>query len=265
MGDLSFLDYIIYTLMPFGQIFARIINYNGSLDLWWLLLIPFFHLPLIGLFPLLIMKMLNMKDGIVSTPVIDKFAFLPILFKFYSPYVLPYIGLENNTVEYLFTTFSIQIIIGMIANISRRNSMCKESLTVNAVGKAFMDATVSHNFGELMIYLVTIIPFINDSYYKSYPYVGNFINSIIWSLGYLLTYAINNMYNEYDKNRYCSLKLFGNGQDMFLFLGSIFTLIMVKYNSTISNYIPQNKTFQSNFQSNILSNSARGSFSNVWK
>ena len=110
MGELSVLDYIIYSLLPFGQLFARIINYNGSLDAWWLLLIPFFHIPLLGFIPLLIMSLLKIKNGNVKTPIIDKYIFLPIIFKFYSPYIFPLLGIENKTYEYSIITYLFSII-----------------------------------------------------------------------------------------------------------------------------------------------------------
>lgn len=252
MGNLSILDLIIYTLLPFGQVFSRVINYNGSLDLWWLLLIPFFHIPLIGIIPLLIMKLLNISDGKVSSPVLDKYVWLPILFKFYSPYLLPLLGLETHTAEYLTITATIQIIIGMISNMSRRNALCNNPINVNAISKSFMDATISHNCGELMIYIITLIPIINNGYINSRPYVGEFLNSIMWTIGYLLIYTINNMYNEYDKDKFCSIPFLGNSQDMFLFLGSIFILFTIKYNNIfLNNSVVNNLSIRNNKHLNI--------------
>ena len=234
MGDLTILDYILYTLLPFGQIFARILNYNGSLDMWWMLLIPFFHMPIIGIIPLLLMKMLNLKDGNIKNSVFDKFLLLPIIIKWYSPFIIPLLlDIRHNSLEYIITTFVIQVLIGTMANISRRNIMCSGDLTVNALGKAFMDATVSHNMGELFVFIFTQLSFFDTLCDNENG--KTIINSIFWSIGFGITYLINNMYNEYDPARYCSVQFFGQGQDMFLFMGSILILILTKYNSHISN------------------------------
>ena len=245
MGQLSILDYIIYSLMPFGQLLARINNYNGSLDAWWLLLIPIFYIPVLGIIPLLLMTFLKISDGNVRTSVIDKYLFLPIMFKFYSPYIFSLIGMDPHTYQYAFVTFIIQVILGMLSNISRRSSMCPGDLTVNALGKTFMDAAIANNIGELFVYIFTKLPGLNSMNDNSNISIN--LISIYWSIGYAFTYIINNMYNEYNAKNYCGLSFLGNAQDMFLFMGSIFIVILVKYNYLFSGITP-NKTAPDTFQ-----------------
>jgi hypothetical protein len=237
MGELSIIDYIIYTLLPFGQLFARIINFNGSLSLWGLLLFPPFYFPIVGILPLLIMQIFGMKDGNVKTSIVDKYLFLPIIIKFYSSYIQKTLNL-NNSIEYNITTFILQIIVGIISNIARRNNMCTPPATFNSYFKAFMDATISHNMGEFIAFILPFIPIINNTCNNPDSSIQH---SLFWSFGFGITYLINNMYNEYDVDRYCSLPFLGHGQDMFLFMGSIFILILTKYNS-LFNYVPQNNS-----------------------
>ena len=61
MGSLSTWGVLIMGLIPLGQLWARIFNFNGSLDKWWLMF-PLFLIPPFSFIPLILMKM-----GFVST------------------------------------------------------------------------------------------------------------------------------------------------------------------------------------------------------
>jgi hypothetical protein len=128
--------------------------------------------------------------------------------------------------------------------------MCNDNLLASGLGKMFMDATISHNMGELSIFVLSRLPYISTIYDDTYSKIGPVVDSAFWSVGYIMTYVINNMYNEYNSEKYCKSPIFGTGQDMFLFMGSVIILILTKYNLKYANMFTTNKSTYARAQYN---------------
>ena len=42
MGKMTIFGLILYTLLPFGQLWSRIFDYNGTVEMWWFFIPLFF-------------------------------------------------------------------------------------------------------------------------------------------------------------------------------------------------------------------------------
>jgi hypothetical protein len=233
------LDILTYSLLPAGQLFARVINYNGSLDNWWLLLLIPLTLPysflipfnyIINIISILLLVILNTKKGFMSIFAIDRYVLLPIILKFYSPYLLSLLNIEPGNITYNAITFIAQILIGSFSNLNRCYNICP-NIGVNNIVKSIMDSIISHNVAELFVLLLTK--------YSAISYCKDdltLINSIYWSIGYICIYTVNNMFIENNKTNYCNIPIGGTNTDIFFFMISIFILIIIKYQNLLPNY-----------------------------
>ena len=234
MGSLKWLEVMLYTLIPLGQLIARVLNFNGSLDKWYLMF-PLLLIPPFSFFPLVMMKYGFIADGKGSNPV-DKMMLLPIIAKFMIAIILPYIiNKDNNTIVFALVSFILQIITILIANLSRRYYSCN-SITPNSVGKATIDSFIAYGIGDIVSFMMQYIPVVNIFYtiISMIPVIGKFVDPIIWSICFSGTYVVINMFNQYDMEKFCSVPFFGNIQDRIPFVFSIFALIFVNIMNSIT-------------------------------
>jgi hypothetical protein len=78
-GKLTLYQLFIYTLMPGGQLYARVIHFKGTLDMPWFLL-PFFLMGPLQFIPLFLMYLGYFNEG-SGGEVIDNFVWIPIYVK----------------------------------------------------------------------------------------------------------------------------------------------------------------------------------------
>lgn len=67
----------LISLIPFGQLFARIFYLDGSLDKWWLL-IPIFYSPPFSLAPMIMILLGLVKKGKGGKPY-DSYIYIPMI------------------------------------------------------------------------------------------------------------------------------------------------------------------------------------------
>jgi len=224
MGQLSWMQVLVLGLIPLGQLWARIFNFNGSLDKWWLMF-PLLQFPPFSFIPLLMMKFGWVKDGKGSNPI-DKIMILPIIAKFIIPFILPFIIDEDSEMLTTIVGFVLQLIMVMIANLTRRYQNCN-NITVDSVGKAGIDSTIALCIADLVPLMMGWIPFVGIIYsiIEMIPVIGDFVNQIFWSLGFAGTYIVINMFNQDNMQKYCSTPFTGNVQDKYPFIVSLVILI----------------------------------------
>lgn len=227
MGQLTWKEVIILGLVPLGQLWARVFNFNGSLDKWYFL-IPIFLFPPLSFIPLIMMKYGMIEDGKGSTPV-DKIMLLPIIAKLIIPFVLPFIIDEDSETIYSIVNFVLQLLLIIVANLTRRYNTCN-SITVNSIGKATIDSTVAYGIGNLIAFIIPWLPFIGliFSLLEMIPFVGDSVNNILWGLGFASTYVIINMVNQDSIDKFCSTPFFGNIQDQIPFVISIIIIVITE-------------------------------------
>ncbi len=224
-NKLSWMQVLILGLIPLGQLWARIFYFNGSLDKWWLMF-PLLQFPPFSFLPMLMMKFGFVADGKGSDPV-DKIMILPIIAKFIIPFILPFIIDEDSTMLYTIVGFVLQLLTIMVANMTRRYTNCN-GVTMDSVGKAGIDSTISYAMGEVTAFAIGFVPFVGMfiSILEMIPIIGDFVNSILWSVGFAGTYIIINMFNQHpNMQKFCSVPFTGNLEDKIPFLVSLLILV----------------------------------------
>ena len=234
-NKLSWIQVIVLSLFPLGQLFARIVYFKGSLDKWWLMF-PLLLFPPFSLIPLIMMKFGFVANGKGSDPV-DKIMLLPIIAKFIIPFILPYmIDDEDHALLFSIVSFTLQFLTILVANLTRRYYTCNNTITTDSIGKAGIDSTIAFGMGELVPFVIGFIPVIGLAYsiIEMIPYIGDFVHQIFWSLGFAGTYVIINMFNQDDINKFCSTPFTGNIQDKIPFFISLIILIGINVFNSIS-------------------------------
>ena len=230
--ELSWMKVLILGLIPLGQLWARINYFKGSLDKWWLMF-PILLIPPFSFIPLLLMKFGFIKDGQGSDPL-DKMILVPIIAKFIIPFVLPYI-IDNEESETLFNivAFIIQLLTIMIANLGRRYFNC-QSITLNSIGKSAVDSTIANGMGDIVSFGVGFIPFIGlfVSLISIIPVIGDFVDQIMWVIGFAGAYIVINMFNQHPNiNKFCNSSFFGDKKDLsFAIVSLIISLLISIFN-----------------------------------
>ncbi len=226
---LSWMQVLVMGLIPLGQLWARIFYFKGSLDKWWLMF-PLLLFPPFSFIPLLMMKFGMVADGKGSDPV-DKIMLLPIIAKFIIPFVLPFI-VDEEEHAFLFSLvgFVLQLLTVMVANLTRRYTNCGD-ITTDSVGKAGIDSVIAYGMGDITAFAIGFVPFIGMIFtvLEMIPVIGDFVNQIVWSLGFAATYIVINMFNQDNMGKYCSTPFTGNVQDKIPFIVSIIAIIALNF------------------------------------
>jgi len=232
MTQLSIIQTIVVALIPISQLYARIVWLNGSLDKIWTL-IPIFWFPPFSFVPALMMKFGWVADGPGGKPY-DNWMWIPIISKFVLASLIPmFMELffeEPSDIAILFTGLFMQLLINMLPNIIKRYKDCG-NITFNSVGKAFVDGTIENAIGDLLPFVLGFVPFVGIglTIIEMIPFFGGFTDSIIWSLGYAITYIIMNMFNGYELNKYCNTGFFGMiPSDTIAFIVLLIITILIK-------------------------------------
>lgn len=225
-GKLSWTEVIVLGIIPAGQLYARIFNFKGSLDKWWLMF-PIALFPPISFLTLVLMKFGYINDGNGSDPV-DKMILLPIIAKFFIPFIMPYLIDVDDTILTLIVSFIFKLLLVMTCNLYRRYDNCKD-ITFNSIGKAGIDSVISTSVGDVLPIALSYIPIVGFVYsvMSIVPIIGdkNIIDSIFWSIGFGATYILINMFNQNDMGKYCSTPFTGNLEDKVPFITAIGVLI----------------------------------------
>jgi hypothetical protein len=229
---LSWMQVLIMGLIPLGQLWARIFTFKGSLDKWWLMF-PLLLFPPFSFIPLIMMKFGMISDGKGSNPV-DKIMLLPIIAKFIIPFILPFV-VDDEENEFLFSlvSFVLQLLTIMVANLTRRYTNCN-NITVDSIGKSGIDSVIAYGMADITVFAIGFLPFIGMaiSVLEMIPVIGDFVNDIIWSLGFAATYIIINMFNQDNMQKYCSTPFSGNLQDKIPFIISVIAIIGLNFVSS---------------------------------
>lgn len=254
------LFYALLTMIPFGQLWARVFWLDGSLDKAWLLFpLPFFAPPF-SIIPALAIYFGFIKKG-EGGPTYDKFMLIPIIFKFILaslvPLFLTYINKseheydedEDDDDEYeeegqsetkiFLYIFIFQIFIGMIPNLIRTSKLCP-NLKFSSFSKAFFDSTMANGIGEILPFVLKWIPFtgiplriINSVLSVIGSLIGLDIealfSNVLWSICFSLGYIMVNMFNGTNLNKYCNIDFLGkDSRDMYGLVIVLFLTLFIK-------------------------------------
>jgi hypothetical protein len=225
-SNISWTQVLIFGLIPLGQLWSRIFLMNGSLDKWYMMF-PLFLFPPLSFIPMLMMKFGFIKEGQGAKPL-DAIMWLPILAKFIIPFILPFIIDEDSELLFGIVSFVLQLLMIIIANMTRRYMNCK-SITINSFGKSTVDSIIAHGIGDIVPFVMGWLPIVGVIYtiVSMIPLIGEFVDSIFWSLGFVAAYCVINMFNQYDMASYCNSPFFGLTRDIIPIIVSIIAMISI--------------------------------------
>jgi hypothetical protein len=220
--SLTWKEVMIYGLIPMGQLYARIVKFNGSLDNIWLLF-PLFTIPPFQFISTIMMKFGMFKNGKGGKPY-DQYMLLPIIVKIILSYVLESFDLTL----YLIIDVCVSILAILIPSYLRTPSLCKEYNKNNIINTFVQGITVEATSNIFSI-AIEFIPYIGMviSMFELIPVIGS---SIPWILSYSTGYLVMNMVNANDSNSYCLT----NKYKLFM---SIISIIIITGFKTLNYYL----------------------------
>ena len=225
---LSWVDVFIYSLLPLGQLFARIKYLKGSLDKWYLL---FLQIPPISFIPMIMMKWGMIKAGKVQHPI-DYAIILPVIAKLTFPILLPLL-IEEDDAPFSFHTILtvLYIIILFCVNMYRRHLTCK-SITFQSTGKALIDSIIMDAISRALPFVLDYLPGIGSvlTVFKLMPSVETVVDNTMSAMSVAVGYILVNIINQGSVNKFCSTPQYGRPQDKAGFIGGgiviiVFTLL----------------------------------------
>jgi|TARA_B100000524_G_scaffold348294_1_gene252347 hypothetical protein len=192
---LSWLQVFILTIIPLGQLYARIFYFKGSLHSEWALF-PLFMIPPLQFIPVMMMKLKLIKKGKGGKPY-DNFMLIPIILKFVIGFILT--GIESPYYQIL--DFLIESISIMIPFLIRASSNCGE-LTFESLFNTFSDTTTLQIVIILFSVAIKFIPYAGMFFRitEKIPVIGKLFP---WIICYLAGYLIINMINGKNLKKYC--------------------------------------------------------------
>lgn len=232
--ELSILQIILYILIPFAPLYARIVDLNGSLDHPWTM-IPIFNILPFSIIPVMMMAFGIIKKGNGSKPY-DYFMLIPVFFRFIASAIIGYLMSKYPTLKMILVLL-VSIISIMIPNMIRRNNNCKDikkdEKTFNVINgkqivRSFIDSLFELGAGEIFIVFITFTPFIGIAFklIGMIPIIGKGVSDIIWSFGFICAYIFINMYNQNNIDDLCYPEKFITYNEIIrIIFGVIFILI----------------------------------------
>jgi hypothetical protein len=207
--SITLLGVLFMIFVPLGQLWARILWLDGSLDKSWMLL-PFFWIPPLSAVPAFAAYFNYIKPGSGGEPPYDWYMLIPIIAKLLLGFFASSL-IENYGVSALL----LQLGLTSLPHILRTLRGCKEkSFAFTGIHflKAFIDGSIENGIADILSTVLQFVPFFGLflSILKMIPVLGNITNEFIWILGYVASYVIINMVNQsvnFNK-QICNLKSF---------------------------------------------------------
>ena len=203
---MTFLGLIFYTLMPFGQLWTRMFDYNGSIDMAWFF-IPFFMIPPLQFIPVLLIYLGYIKEG-KGGKIYDGYVWIPIITK-----LVMQMGGRMIIPENYFFWVSEAIVLTsiIITKYLHTADSCKVankqlSTSVTKFQTTFTDAIFENGVAGIFNVLIGFIPILGwilmaISMIES---LNNIMVFVFWMLGYMFIYTIQNMFEQSDMNDFCN-------------------------------------------------------------
>jgi hypothetical protein len=231
-NKISWLQVLIFSFIPIGQLLVRIFYLKGSLDKLWLMF-PILLMPPFSFIPLILIKLGFVQDGKGSDPI-DKIMILPLIARIITLIVLNKLNMYSSGL-FILINLLINIFTIFIANMTRRYYNCNaEGITFDSFGKAIIDSTIAYAASEATPILISKIPFVGVFISVLKFIIGiftknaNIIDGLFSNMGFAISYILINMFNQDDLNKFCNTPFTGNYTDKIPFIISIIVIIIVK-------------------------------------
>ncbi len=206
MSRMTIFGLILYSIMPFGQLWTRIFDYGGTIDMVWFLF-PLFMIFPFQFIPVLLLYLGYIKPG-KGGKVYDIYVWIPIFTKMlilmFRKMVLP------GKLSYILGEI-IMILTIMGTKYLHSSESCnynkKElNITSSKLADFFMDAIFENGMAGILSFLIMFIPGIG--WIISLLSLIDFINKIkvfiLYAIGYSSIYIIQNMFEQLDMSSLCN-------------------------------------------------------------
>lgn len=201
---------LVTCLGPFGQLLARALYLNGSLDKWWLILIPIFWLPPFSIGAYVAMLMGYVAQGQGSKPFDSN-----LLITFLGTMGIPLIfnGFElNENIAGTFIQTIIMFLMIMVPMYMREATNCEDqSIKKKAdLTRVMFNASVAHLLGIVFKIVLSVvidytpIGLVFSALETIIPFIQSFKEALLYSLGVSTAVLGTNMVQATDLNSYCS-------------------------------------------------------------
>jgi hypothetical protein len=184
---------------PFGQLYMRIVHFNGSLDKLWLLLFPLFAIPPFSAIPLFwaIRGWIKKIDS-NTIQMLDYGVLLPILCKLLLPFIIvdeTMFGFMGQGITILFIVFTMLFINLWNKQKLVKASKCTDVKITSVVGRSIGESLIQFSLATLPIYLLGLVPIAGEVMdgITMLPLIGDMVKSGIWIGGYIMGYVLTNM------------------------------------------------------------------------
>ena len=203
---LSFLEILLYGLIPNGPLAMRVLKLNGSLDKWYLLPLDVPPFSFIQIY----MAKWGFIKGInnVTAPPIDFFVLIPIIIRFILILLLDLFSLggilANIGIIYLAIFFANLLHTAHAYSCSNSNTNI-----FHLIKKNMGDSAIQLSGGVLATFLIQFIPGVDEAYdfIQMIPFIGPVCETLLWSCGYIFFYLLGNMYDiNFEPNSLCNPK-----------------------------------------------------------
>jgi hypothetical protein len=206
MSEMTFLGGFLYTIIPFGQLWTRIYDYNGSVDMWWFF-IPLFMIPPFQFIPILFIILGYIKKGKnnKAEQAYDNYIWIPIITKFLMQIVG---GMIIQDSYFYFIIEAVVIISIIITKYLHSTYICKvakkeiDFSTVKLMGVRFVTTVIEAIFENSIGGLSNLI--FSMTYDTLLPVLPDILTSVFWTFGYIYIYVIQNMFAEEDIDNHCN-------------------------------------------------------------
>lgn len=185
-------EYFVYGLLPGGELFMRMFKLNGSMDKPYMLF-PLFMVPILGFIPLLMARFGLFEMGKGGNPI-DWYVVIPIITKLLSHFFFKKLSFVKKTIFTVLLVLSSVILANVLHFLNRDD--CKENKKIGSVAfRTIIDSCIEYGSGTATVAFTKYIPVIGEVIMagEKLPVIGKVFKELLWSVGYGLTYLLNNM------------------------------------------------------------------------
>lgn len=231
----TWIEVLLLGFVPLGQIWTRLLRYNGSMDEKWMLN-PIFLFPVFSWIPLVYLKLgiTKLKPGKPNgTNQLDKIVIFPLLVNLSLPFLMPLMINPDNKILSKIVPLIFQIFSLVIANLTRRYFNCEGIFTLDSIGKAIVDSVSVATLSNTLPYAVELLPGVNTLSKLLDFTTKNHAMSVMGTIIMAGLYVFTNMINQENLDTLCKAPFLGNKFDKIpLIIGVLSVIIEIGLIST---------------------------------
>lgn len=231
------------SILPFGQVFARIFFLDGSLDKWWLL-IPIFLIPPFSLVAFFLILFGFVDKGKGGKPY-DLYIALPmvfaVLFKIFSFIKVDFFHTKIfKSIEYILILGTLMFALlykrhKSIQKINKEPEKCDSTFNPKILTNEFVNSVVLFGISVVLLLFIKFIAMgllLKTGKIKAVSKVNNIIDLIFFPIALWCVYVFNNMIKGSDYDKLCTPDW--NIKDKSTWIPFIFSLIGIIFSIMFS-------------------------------